>query len=405
MRLEGRTVVVGITGGIACYKACDVVRLLVTAGARVRVVMTAGAREFVTPLTLQTLSGHPVATDTFSLTEESEIGHIRLADAAEVVVIAPATANVLGKLAGGIADDLLTTVLLATRAPLVLAPAMNVHMWEHPAVQENVARLAARGVRIVGPASGSLACGYEGAGRLVEPDVLVEEILRVLAPQDLAGQHVLVTAGPTEEPIDPVRYVSNRSSGAMGYRLAEAARDRGARVILVSGPTALAAPHGVNLVAVRSAEEMQQAVAAHVAAATVVIAAAAVSDYRPAQASPSKLKKRDGPLGLELVRTPDILKGLGESKGGRLLVGFAAETEDLVANARRKLEAKNLDLIVANDVAAPGAGFGVATNTVVLLRRDGRSRDVPLATKREVAEEILDEIVALKAGARVPAPA
>ena len=399
-------VVLGVTGCIGAYKACEVLRELQRRGVDVHVVMTAAATRFVSPMTFEALSRHAVFHDQWALGANGEIRHISLADDAELLLVAPATANILGKFARGIADDALSTLYLATRAPVVVAPAMNVNMFEHPAVGENLATLRGRGVGVVEPGEGYLACGWLGKGRLAEVDTIVAAALARLARRaELAGETVLVTAGPTIEDIDPVRYVSNRSSGAMGYRLAEAARDRGARVILVSGPTALAAPHGVNLVAVRSAEEMQQAVAAHVAAATVVIAAAAVSDYRPAQASPSKLKKRDGPLGLELVRTPDILKGLGESKGGRLLVGFAAETEDLVANARRKLEAKNLDLIVANDVAAPGAGFGVATNTVVLLRRDGRSRDVPLATKREVAEEILDEIVALKAGARVPAPA
>jgi phosphopantothenoylcysteine decarboxylase/phosphopantothenate--cysteine ligase len=279
-------------------------------------------------------------------------------------------------------------------------------MFEHPAVQENLATLRGRGVGVVEPGEGYLACGWLGKGRLAEVETIVEAaLLRLARSRDLAGQTVLVTAGPTIEDLDPVRYVSNRSSGAMGYRVAEAARDRGARVVLVSGPTALPEPQGVTFVAVRSADEMQRAVAAHAGSASVVVAAAAVSDYRPAQASPAKLKKTEGPLRLELVRTPDILKALGEAKGARLLVGFAAETEDVVANARRKLETKNLDLIVANDVTAPGAGFGGSTNAVVLLRRDGKRTDVPLASKREVAERILDEVIALRTGARVPTPA
>jgi phosphopantothenoylcysteine decarboxylase/phosphopantothenate--cysteine ligase len=401
MRLDGRTVLVGLSGGIACYKACELVRLLVGEGARVPVVMTAGAQQFVTPLTLQTLSGQPVATDTFSLTQESEIGHIRLADAAEVAVIAPATANVLGKLAAGIADDLLTTVLLASRAPLVLAPAMNVHMWEHAAVQENVARLVARGARVVGPASGALACGYEGPGRLAEPSDILEEVRCALAPADLAGEHVLLTAGPTREAIDPVRYLSNHSSGKMGYALARAARRRGARVTLVTGPTALPPPAGVEVVAATSAQEMARAVERAFPAATVVIMTAAVADYRPRAAFAHKLKKRAAALSLALERTPDILGGLGPRKGRRLLVGFAAETRDLEAEARRKLRTKRLDLVVANDVTAAGAGFGADTNVVRLLDRAGLDEALPVMSKDAVAERILDWV----ATHRRPAPA
>jgi phosphopantothenoylcysteine decarboxylase/phosphopantothenate--cysteine ligase len=397
-------VVLGVTGCIGAYKACEVLRELQRRGVDVHVVMTAAATRFVGPMTFEALSRHEVFHDQWALGANGEIRHISLADDAELLLVAPATANSLGKFARGIADDALSTLYLATRAPVVVAPAMNVNMFEHPALQENLATLRARGVGIVEPGEGYLACGWLGKGRLAEVETIVEAALARLARRtDLAGETVLVTAGPTIEDIDPVRYVSNRSSGVMGYRLAEAARDRGARVILVSGPTALEAPQGVTRVAVRSAEEMHAAVGAHAGSATVVIAAAAVSDYRPARASASKLKKTDGPMALELVRTPDILKGLGEAKGARLLVGFAAETDDLVANARRKLEAKNLDLIVANDVKAPGAGFGGATNAVVLLRRDGQRRDVPLASKREVAEQILDEVVGLRTGARVPA--
>ncbi len=399
-------VVLGVTGCIGAYKACEVLRELQRRGVDVHVVMTAAATCFVSPMTFEALSRHEVFHDQWALGANGEIRHISLADDAELLLVAPATANILGKFARGIADDALSTLYLATRAPLVVAPAMNVNMFEHPAVQENLATLRARGVGVVEPGEGYLACGWLGKGRLAEVEAIVEAALaRLAGRRDLAGETVLVTAGPTIEDVDPVRYVSNRSTGSMGYRVAEAARDRGARVILVSGPTALAAPQGVTFVAVRSAEEMRAAVAAHVGPATTVIAAAAVSDYRPADASASKLKKTDAPLRLDLVRTPDILKGLGESKGGRLLVGFAAETEDLVQNARRKLEAKNLDLIVANDVTAAGAGFAVDTNAVVLLRRDGQRRDLPLATKREVAERILDEVVALRARAGVPAPA
>jgi phosphopantothenoylcysteine decarboxylase/phosphopantothenate--cysteine ligase len=397
MTLDGRTVVVGMTGGIACYKACELVRLLSRAGARVRVIMTAGAREFVTPLTLQTLSGAPVATDTFDPTQESEIGHIRLADDAQVVVIAPATANVLAKMASGIADDLLTTMLLATRAPLVLAPAMNVHMWDHVAVQENLARLVARGARVVGPGTGSLACGYEGAGRMAEPEEIVEAVRSALAPQDLAGERVLVSAGPTQEPVDPVRYLSNHSSGKMGFALARVAHRRGATVTLVTGPTALSPPPGVTVVTVRTAREMARAVETAFADATVVVMAAAVADYRPRQPRPRKLKKSAASLTLELERTADILAGLGARKGGRLVVGFAAETHDLVAEARRKLAAKHLDLIVANDVTAPGAAFGSDTNVVRLLAADGLDEALPVLPKEEVAGRILDWVAAHRA--------
>jgi phosphopantothenoylcysteine decarboxylase/phosphopantothenate--cysteine ligase len=399
-------VVLGVTGCIGAYKACEVLRELQKHDVDVHVVMTQAAKQFVSPMTFEALSRHAVFHDQWALGENGEIRHISLADDADLLLVAPATANCLGKFARGIADDALSTLYLATRAPVLVAPAMNVNMFEHPAVQENLATLRGRGVGVVEPGEGYLACGWLGKGRLAEVETIVEAaLLRLARSRDLAGQTVLVTAGPTIEDLDPVRYVSNRSSGAMGYRVAEAARDRGARVVLVSGPTALPEPQGVTFVAVRSADEMQRAVAAHAGSASVVVAAAAVSDYRPAQASPAKLKKTEGPLRLELVRTPDILKALGEAKGARLLVGFAAETEDVVANARRKLETKNLDLIVANDVTAPGAGFGGSTNAVVLLRRDGKRTDVPLASKREVAERILDEVIALRTGARVPTPA
>jgi phosphopantothenoylcysteine decarboxylase / phosphopantothenate---cysteine ligase len=391
-------VVLGVTGCIGAYKACEVLRELQRRGADVRVVMTAAATRFVSPMTFEALSRHPVFHDQWAPGANGDIRHISLADEADLLLVAPATADILGKFARGIADDALSTLYLATRAPVLVAPAMNVNMLEHPAVQENVATLRARGVGVVEPGSGYLACGWLGKGRLAEVEEIVDAAFAVLARRrDLEGETVLVTAGPTLEDIDPVRFVSNRSSGKMGYRLAEAARDRGAKVTLVSGPTSLEAPHGVEVVSVRSAEEMRRAVAERVGPATVVIAAAAVSDYRPAAASPSKIKKGDGPMRLDLVRTPDILQGLGEAKGARVLVGFAAETEDLVANARRKLEAKNLDLVVANDVTAEGAGFGADTNSVVLLRRDGARVDVPVASKREVAERILDEVRALRA--------
>jgi phosphopantothenoylcysteine decarboxylase/phosphopantothenate--cysteine ligase len=392
--LDGRRVLLGLSGGIACYKACELVRQLRQAGASVQVVMTRGAREFVTPLTLQTLSGSRVGTETFDLGEESEIGHIRLADAAEVVVVAPATANVIAKMAHGIADDLLTTVLLATRAPLVVAPAMNVHMWEHPATQENVRTLAGRGVRLVGPASGSLACGYEGAGRLADVAEIVEAVTAALTPQDLVGERVLVSAGPTREALDPVRYLTNHSSGKMGYAVARVARRRGAEVTLVTGPVDVAPPPGVRVVAVESAADMDRALRAEFARATVLVMAAAVADYRPAERLARKLKKSAAARPLALTRNPDIVSGLAKEKGTRTVVGFAAETHDVVAEARRKLAAKGLDLVVANDVTADGAGFGSDTNVVRLIDDDGLDVALPVLPKDEVAGRILDWVVA-----------
>ncbi len=392
--LDGRTAVVALSGGIACYKAADVVRLLRNGGAQVRVLMTRAACEFITPLTLQTLSGAPVATELFDLTQESEIGHIALADSADVLVVAPATANVIGKAAAGIGDDLLTTVLLATRAPVLLAPAMNVHMWENALVQGNLERLRAHGWRVIDPGVGALACGYEGAGRLAEPAVIVAEVERVLAPQDLRGERVVVTAGPNREPLDPVRFLSNRSTGRMGYALAAAAWRRGAEVVLISGPTALPAPHGVSCERVQTAAQMREAVRRALPDATMLFMAAAVADYRPATVAPQKLKKGEGPLRIELTRTVDILGELGGRAGGCLLVGFAAETERVLEHATRKLREKQLDLIVANDVSAPDAGFEVDTNAVTLLDASGTTA-VPLAGKDVVADAILDRAVAL----------
>jgi phosphopantothenoylcysteine decarboxylase / phosphopantothenate---cysteine ligase len=391
--LSNRRVLVGVTGGIACYKACEVVRVLAQGGARVHVVMTAAAQQFVAPLTFQTLSGHPVATDTFSLTQESEIGHIRLADDAEVALIAPATANLLAKLAHGLADNLLTTVLLATRAPLLLAPAMNVHMWEHAATQANLRTLVERGAEVVGPASGSLACGYEGTGRLAEPVEIVEAVAARLTEKDLQGERVLVSAGPTREAVDPVRYLSNHSSGKMGHAIARMARRRGAEVVLVSGPTDLPPPPGVRTVAVTTAAEMQRALEVEFRAATVLVMAAAVADYRVRQPAGRKLKKRHARLALPLERTADILAGLAARKGRRLVIGFAAETHAVTEEAARKLREKRLDLIVANDVTAPGAGFGSDTNIVHLLDADGLAEALPVLPKDEVAGRILDWVV------------
>jgi phosphopantothenoylcysteine decarboxylase / phosphopantothenate---cysteine ligase len=400
------SVVLGVTGCIGAYKACEVLRELQKRSVDVHVVMTEAATRFVAPLTFEALSQHPVFVDQFSLGNESDIRHISLADAAELLLVAPATANTIGKFARGIADDALSTLYLATKAPVLVAPAMNVNMFEHEAVLENVEILRRRGVRFVEPGSGYLACGWLGKGRLAEVPEIVEAAMAMLKRRrDLAGEKVVVTAGPTVEDIDPVRYVSNRSSGKMGYRLAEAARDRGARVTLVSGPTSLPTPAGVDFVAVRSAEEMARAVHDRAKDAAVVVMAAAVSDYRPRERAAQKLKKGPGPTRLELERTTDILRGLGEAKEGRVLVGFAAETESVREHAQRKLREKNLDLIVANDVTQKDAGFAGETNAALLLDAAGGEESLPVMSKRELAERILDRVVALKRSPQAsPAP-
>jgi phosphopantothenoylcysteine decarboxylase / phosphopantothenate---cysteine ligase len=389
-------VVLGVSGGIACYKAVELVRLLVKDGFVVQVIMTRGAMEFVTPLTFQTLSGRPVASETFNLTQESEIGHIRLADAADLFVIAPATANVIGKIAAGIADDLLTTVLMATKAPVLIAPAMNIHMYENPILQENVRKLRRLGYYFMEPAEGHLACGYEGKGRLPEPEKILEEVHRLLNKKDLAGEKLLITAGPNREPLDPVRYLSNRSSGKMGYALARAAIRRGAEVALISGPTMLEPPTGARLIPVTTAAEMRHAVLNEFPRSTAVIMAAAVTDYRPADFAGKKMKRGQGPIEIRLEPNPDILKEIGAQKNGKLLVGFAAETDELVANAKKKLEDKNLDMIVANDVTGAGAGFDVDTNVATILDRGGGVLALPLMSKDELAEQIFDYLLALK---------
>jgi len=395
--LSGKNVVLGVSGGIAVYKAVEVLRLLVKAGADVHVVMTRNAAEFVAPLTFQTLSNNPVHSDLFELYREREIGHISLADRADLFLVAPATANLIGKVANGIADDLLTTTLMATRAQVLFVPAMNVNMWENPIYRRNQQRLEALGYHFMEPASGSLACGWEGKGKLPDPTEIVATLTGLAAPADLSGETVLVTAGPTREEIDPVRYISNRSSGKMGYCIARAASERGARVILVSGPTNLAPPRGVEFIPVTTALEMHDAVLERFDEATVVIKAAAVADYRPAAPSSAKLKKRDGGgTTIELVENPDILALLGGRKRGQRLIGFAAETGDLIENARQKLEAKNLDMIVANDVTQEGAGFDVDTNVVRLLYRDGRVESLERMSKEAIAHQLLDRLELLK---------
>lgn len=394
------TVVLGVTGCIGAYKACEVLRELQKRELDVHVVMTAHATRFVAPMTLEALSRHPVFVDQFELGAQGEIRHVSLADAADLLLVAPATANALGKFAHGIADDALSTLYLASRAPVVLAPAMNVNMLTHPAVERNLRELRARGHVVVEPGEGWLACGWLGKGRLAEVEQIVAAALAALGrKRDLEGQTVLVTAGPTVEDLDPVRFVSNRSTGRMGFRVAEAARDRGARVVLVAGPTEVEPPSGVELVRVRSAQQMHDAVLTRGSEAQVVVMAAAVSDYRPAQVAERKVKKSDGPLAIEMERTPDILKALGASKSGRFLVGFAAETEAVESYALDKLRRKNADLIVANDVSRSGLGFASESNAAWLLDAAGGRVEVPATSKRELAERILDRVAELRARA------
>jgi phosphopantothenoylcysteine decarboxylase/phosphopantothenate--cysteine ligase len=391
--LKDKTIILGVCGGIAVYKSVELLRLLVKSGASVHVIMTKSACEFVTPLTFQTLSGHPVHTELFNLLQEMEIGHITLADRADLFIVAPATANLVGKVASGIADDLLTTTLMATKAPVLLVPAMNVNMYENPIYQRNEETLRATGYHLLEPDCGFLACGWEGKGKMPAPATIFEHVTALLAPKDLVGDTILITAGPTREAIDPVRYISNYSSGKMGYAIAKAAQQRGARVILISGPVAIPAPLGVELINVVTAEEMRQAVLARLGEATVVIKAAAVADYRPAEVAATKIKKESrASMTLPLIKNADILAEIGANKGGRLVVGFAAETTDLLENARKKLLSKNLDMIVANDVSEVGAGFDVETNRVRFLLPDGEVETLPLLDKSEVAQRLLDRI-------------
>jgi phosphopantothenoylcysteine decarboxylase / phosphopantothenate---cysteine ligase len=388
--------VLGVTGGIACYKAVELVRLLIKDDFLVQVIMTRAAMEFVTPLTFQAISGRPVASETFSLTQESEIGHINLADCADLFVIAPATANMVGKIAAGIADDLLTTVLMATQAPVLIAPAMNVHMYENQILQENLRKLRRFGYHIMEPAEGYLACGYEGKGRLPEPEDILQEIRRLIKKKDLIGEKFLITAGPNREPLDPVRFLSNRSSGKMGYALARTALRRGADVALVSGPTKLEPPAGARLIPVTTAAEMRQAVLQEFPWCSAVIMAAAVSDYRPVNFAHRKIKRGKGPMELRLEPNPDILTELGAKKNGKVLVGFAAETEDLMVNAEKKLREKNLDMVIANNVTEEGSGFDVDTNVATILDRRGAVRSLPLMSKDELAEQIIDHLLGLR---------
>jgi phosphopantothenoylcysteine decarboxylase/phosphopantothenate--cysteine ligase len=391
MVLKGKTVVLGVTGSIAAYKAVELASQLTQAGARVEVIMTEAAIEFVTPLTFRNITGRPVVTKMFELTSEYSVEHVALAEAADVVIVAPATADIIARIAVGMADDMVSCTVLATKAPVIVAPAMHAAMYKNLVTQDNLAKLKARSFTIVGPDYGRLASSGVGLGRLVDVNEILGTICQVLGrSSDLAGRRIVVTAGGTQEPVDPVRCLSNRSSGKMGYALAEAARDRGAQVVLISAPTALPKPVGIDVVNVGTAQEMYEAVKKAVAKSDILIMAAAVADYRPRRVSRNKIKRElASSLTLELERTPDILV---EVKGKFIRVGFAAESEKIIANAQAKLEKKRLDLIVANDIVAKGSGIGADANQVVIIDRKGKVDELPLLAKREVADRILDKI-------------
>ena len=393
--MQGKSIVVGVAGGIAAFKAAELVSSLVKKGAEVNVILTKAAQEFITPLTLQTLSKNPVITDMFAEPKSWEVQHIALADKADLFAVVPATANLIGKIASGIADDMLSTTIMATKAPVLFAPAMNVHMYENVIVQKNISNLQQLGYIFVDPEQGRLACGYEGKGRLAKIEKILAEIENCLGStsQDLAGKTVLVTAGGTREAIDPVRYISNHSSGKMGYAIAKAAKDRGARVILISGPVNLPKPKGIEFYPVESAHEMYGQVLERFEQADIIVKAAAVADYRPNSISKDKIKKNSETLTLDLVKNPDILAKLGKVKGDRILIGFAAESKDLLHNAKAKLDKKNLDLIVANDITQPGAGFNQDTNIVKFLFANGEVKDLPILPKVEVAHRILNQAI------------
>jgi len=391
--LKDKTIILGITGSIAAYKAADIASRLTKEGAKVEVVMTKAATWFIAPLALSSITGRRVFTDVFGPDSERTVGHIAMAEAADAVVIAPATASLIAKLAAGIADEMPALVVLATKAPIVLAPAMHTNMYLNSITQENLAKLRARGFTVVEPESGRLASGGVGPGRLANSDKIMGTIKKVLERKsDLAGKKLVVTAGGTREPIDPVRHITNPSSGKMGYAIAEAARDRGAEVKLVTAPTSLAQPVGVEVIAVKTTLEMQKAVAKAVTKADVLIMAAAVTDYQPKTTAKAKIKKDEAELRLELVRTPDIL---AEAKGDFIKVGFAAESNDIIANAKKKLKNKKLDIIVANDITAADSGFGVDTNRVIIIDKKGGVEELPLMSKREVADKILDGVMGL----------
>ena len=399
--LAGKRLILGVTGSIAAYKAAYLLRELTRLGAEVTVCLTEHARQFVGPLTFRTLSGRPVLSDLFDPRGEEAVEHVALAERAHAIVVAPATAHVLAKAAHGLADDFLSTLLLAARGPLLFAPAMDGGMWEHPAVRANVDTLRARGAIVLEPDAGALASGLAGKGRLPEVEHIVEAVRRLLAPvADLAGEHLLISAGPTREPIDPVRYVSNRSSGKMGYAIATAALRRGAAVVLVSGPTAISPPPGAVFVPVQSAEDMREAILQHLGEATIVIKAAAVADYRPAHPSPAKIRSGQERLSIDLSPNPDILKEVAARRGSAFVVGFAAETSDVAAHAVAKLRDKGIDLLVANDVSREGIGFDADDNEVLLVDRWGGTEPLARRPKSMIADAILDRVLALRAHAQ-----
>ena len=393
--LKEKNVVLGVTGGIAVYKSVELLRLLQKAGARVRVIMTENAKWFVGPTTFEALSGQPVCSDLFRDKGDTTISHIQLAEQADAVVIAPATANIIAKMAHGIADDALSTFLLAVTAPVIVCPAMNTHMYENRSTRRNLEILRTDGRHIVDPAAGELACGATGAGRLPECEVILDRIAHFLTPKDMTDMHVLVTAGPTREPVDPVRFISNPSTGKMGYAIARAAEYRGAAVTLVAGPTALEDPPGVTVIKIETAREMARAVFERMDAAQIIIKSAAVSDYRPVETAPHKIKKGAERMRLELEKNTDILFELGRRKKNQVLVGFAAETQSLAENAQAKLAAKNLDMIVGNLVNQPGTGFGTDTNRVTFFFRDGAREELAVMDKGLVAHTLLDRVLSL----------
>lgn len=403
--LKDKKILLGVSGGIAAYKACEILRRLQDEGAEVRVVLTSSAQKFITPLTFQSLSGHPVHTDLFSLTEESEMGHIKLADEADLVLVAPATADLIARMAHGLADDLLTTLLLVTRAPVVLAPSMNVNMWEKSVTQENLSKLKKRGAEIIDPEEGELACGWVGKGRLADVEKIIEVVKKksckgghagppLHSSQSLlSGKKVLINAGPTREYLDPVRFISNPSSGKMGFALAAEAAKRGAQVILIAGPVSLSTPEGVQRIDVTTAEEMLKNCERHFASADLFVASAAVGDYRFPQIAPQKLKKNEKKLKLDLEPNVDILKTLSAQKNGhQLVVGFAAETQDLLKNAEKKLKTKNLDMIIANDISQKEIGFSSEENQVTLLSPQNKVENLPQLAKNRLASLILDRV-------------
>lgn len=391
--LSGKNIVVGVAGGIAVYKVVDIVSRLKKQGAKVHVIMTEAATKFVTPLTFREISGNPVVTTMWAETTHWNVEHIALATAADLFLLAPATGNMIGKIANGIADDMLSTTVMATSAPVIAAPAMNTKMYLNPIVQQNITKLTQLGYHFIEPGCGALACGTEGVGRLPEAEVIISKVIEILTrKEDFAGKKILITAGGTQEAIDPVRYIGNRSSGKMGYALASQAAARGANVILISGPTYLSPPLGVTVEYIESAAQMRDAVLAHYSDSDIVIKAAAVADYRPQTVAEDKIKKNSSTLDLILEKTTDILFELGQQKKHQILVGFAAETQQLLAHAKEKLARKNLDMIVANDITVPGAGFNVDTNIVKLIYRDGHSEELPKMSKEQLAGIILDKI-------------